>query len=76
MDKIQGISYLHGKPKKVKFKNGKYFYVVPIYHPAAMLHRPEIRKPTENDFKIMKKIIEKELKWILLANYKFKLSNS
>lgn len=57
MEKNQGIMQLHGKPKKLNFKDGYSIIVVPIYHPAAMLHRPEYRKPTENDFKIMQKII-------------------
>lgn len=60
MNKIAGISALHGKPKRMKFRNFE-FIVVPIYHPAAMLHRPELKDDFEYDFKIMQRIIENNL---------------
>ena len=60
MKKIQGIASLHGKPKKLVF-NDIEFVVVPIYHPAAMLYRPQLKEDLENDFKTMKKIIDGKL---------------
>jgi DNA polymerase len=60
MKKIGGISTLHGVPKKLKF-NDYEFIVVPIYHPAAMLYRPQLKDTFEVDFNTMKKIIEKNL---------------
>lgn len=62
MQKVEGISSLHGKPKKIKFKNDYEFIVVPIYHPAAMLYRPQLKQDFEHDFKVMAKIIGKEFK--------------
>lgn len=59
MKKIKGISELHGKPVKMKF-NDVEFIVIPIYHPAAMLYRPQLRETFKEDFETMKKIIEKQ----------------
>lgn len=56
MRDVAGISELHGKPKKISFNNIE-FVVVPIYHPAAMMYRPQLREAFEHDFKVMKKII-------------------
>jgi DNA polymerase len=60
MNEIQGVGSLHGKPKRIKGKNVE-FLVVPIYHPAAMLYRPQLRIDTEKDFLVMKKIIDENL---------------
>jgi uracil-DNA glycosylase len=57
MNKIEGISKLHGVPKKLKF-NDCDFIVIPIYHPAAILYRPQLREDFKNDFENMKKIIK------------------
>lgn len=59
MKKIAGISTLHGKPKRLKFNNFD-FLVVPIYHPAAMMYRPQLKEDFEHDFNVMKEIIDKE----------------
>ncbi len=40
------ISDIHGKPKK--FGN---LVVLPMYHPAAALHQPSLRRVLEEDFK-------------------------
>lgn len=56
MKNVEGITTLHGKPKKIKFNNHE-FIVVPIYHPAAMLYKPPLRVALEEDFQVMKKII-------------------
>jgi uracil-DNA glycosylase len=39
------ISAIHGKPRKV----GEVVYV-PMFHPAAALHQPSLRKTVEEDF--------------------------
>jgi DNA polymerase len=39
------ISVIHGKPRKV----GEIVYV-PMFHPAAALHQPSLRKTVEDDF--------------------------
>ena len=54
MKKIAGIAELHGKPKKVVFKNFS-FVVVPIYHPAAMLIDHNLEKLLQKIFNVMKK---------------------
>ncbi len=53
---VEGISKLRGKPKKLKSKNYE-FIVIPIYHPAAILYRPQLRKDFEKDFQLIKKFI-------------------
>ena len=60
MKSIQGVSELQGKPKKLKF-NDIEFIVVPIYHPAAILYRPQLREDFTKSFQLMKKIIDKNL---------------
>lgn len=59
MKKIVGISTLHGKPIEKEI-DGMKFLVVPLYHPAAMLYRPQLRQFLEEDFKEMGKIINKK----------------
>ncbi len=61
MNKVLGISQIHGKVFLVHF-NDISFKVVPIYHPAAMLYNPNIKESFENDFMMMKKIIESSSK--------------
>ena len=61
MKKVAGISELHGKPKKLKFGDFE-FVVVPIYHPAAMMYRPQLKDDFEHDFKVMEKIITGNVK--------------
>src|SRR5512135_74348 len=46
------ISAIHGKPRKV----GEIVYV-PMFHPAAALHQPALRKTVEEDFAKLPKIL-------------------
>lgn len=47
------ISEIHGKPKK--FGN---LVVLPMYHPAAALHQPSLRRVLEEDFKKIPAILK------------------
>jgi uracil-DNA glycosylase family 4 len=47
------ISEIHGKPKK--FGN---LVVLPMYHPAAALHQPSLRRVLEEDFKKIPGILQ------------------
>jgi uracil-DNA glycosylase len=46
------ISAIHGKPRKV----GEIVYV-PMFHPAAALHQPALRKTVEEDFAKLPRIL-------------------
>lgn len=50
MKKIGGITFLHGKTVR-KTIDGMEFAVFPIFHPAAILHNPNLRKELEDDFR-------------------------
>ncbi|HLC64660.1 MAG TPA: uracil-DNA glycosylase [Candidatus Nanoarchaeia archaeon] len=50
MKKIGGITFLHGRAVK-KTIDGVEFSVFPVYHPAAILHNPNLRKELEEDFR-------------------------
>ncbi len=52
---VQGvkISQVHGKPFKVRGQ-----LVVPMYHPAAALHQPSLRRVVEADFAQLPALIE------------------
>ncbi len=52
MNKIEGISKLHGKPKNIVLA-GSPRIVIPLYHPASMLYNPGLRKVLELDFKVI-----------------------
>ncbi len=47
------ISDIHGKPKK--FGN---LVVLPMYHPAAALHQPSLKRVLEEDFKRLPQILK------------------
>lgn len=47
------ISEIHGKPKK--FGN---LVVLPMYHPAAALHQPSLKRVLEEDFKRVPQILK------------------
>ncbi len=47
------ISDIHGKPKK--FDN---LVVLPMYHPAAALHQPSLKRVLEEDFKRVPQILK------------------
>ena len=51
------ISNVHGKPRKVNW-NGLDIVVVPMYHPAAGLRNGEIRRRTQEDFKVIPEVLE------------------
>lgn len=48
MQSISGISQLHGKKIDIEIA-GEHFVVFPLYHPAAMLYKPPLRKELEED---------------------------
>lgn len=58
MKKIEGITLLHGKPKEISV-NGFVFIVLPLYHPAATLYNRKLMPELENDFKIIKELVDK-----------------
>ena len=56
MKNIEGISKLHGKVKEIIIDESN-VKVIPLYHPAAMLYNPILRKDLEADFITISKII-------------------
>jgi uracil-DNA glycosylase family 4 len=50
MNKIEGITKLHGTVKEVN-KENKLYKVMPMYHPAAMLYNPNLREVLDKDFR-------------------------
>lgn len=59
MKKIDGISKLHGKKVEV-LVNGMKVTVIPLYHPAAILYNPKLRKELQADFKSIGKLIKRK----------------
>jgi DNA polymerase len=57
MNTIQGISALHGKLEAVTIDDMQ-CTVIPLYHPAAMLYRPQLREILEQDFQTIRRIID------------------
>ena len=49
------ISKIHGQAKEI---DGR--LIVPMYHPAAALHQPSLRKVIEADFSMLPALIDKE----------------
>ena len=47
------ISHIHGQPRKI---GGIVYY--PMYHPAAALHQPSLRRTIEEDMKQIPELIE------------------
>lgn len=47
------ISRIHGQPRKI---DGVVYY--PMYHPAAALHQPSLRRTVEEDMRRVPKLIE------------------
>ncbi len=47
------ISDIHGKPKKFGAR-----VILPMYHPAAALHQPSLKRVLEEDFKRVPQIIQ------------------
>jgi|TARA_Y100000310_G_C20255901_1_gene611309 DNA polymerase len=57
MKNIEGITKLHGKVKETDV-NGSAVKVIPLYHPAAMLYNPQLRKDVESDFQTMGELLK------------------
>ncbi len=50
------ISRIHGQPRRV---DGRIYF--PMYHPAAALHQPSLRRVVEEDFLKLKAVLEGQL---------------
>lgn len=59
MNKISGITLLHGKIFQKKLDN-TFFKVIPTFHPAAILYNPFLRKEIEKDFQEIKRVINSD----------------
>lgn len=57
MKTISGITALHGKAKEMNI-DGFEFLVVPLYHPAAAIYRPQLWEELEKDFDKMGELID------------------
>jgi len=55
---IEGITQLHGKVFKAKFLKLP-VTVIPMFHPAAVLHNPKYRDALERDFELLKNELKK-----------------
>jgi len=65
-NEIQGISKIHGKVYPVKFKKVyalpsgieqfKGVKIIPLYHPAAALHNPNLKELLKKDFLTLKEL--------------------
>ncbi len=49
MREIAGVSHLHGSIREITVR-GTAYTVIPLYHPAAMLYRPQLRQEMGEDF--------------------------
>lgn len=56
MKKISGVSNLHGSATEIEI-DGMKFIVIPLYHPAAMLYRPQLRETLSEDFQKIKEYL-------------------
>jgi DNA polymerase len=52
------ISRVHGKPRRIEWK-GLDMIVIPMYHPAAGLRNPNIKRDSFDDFKKIPEILTK-----------------
>jgi len=57
-----GITKLHGRKYEVELLDFKVF-VIPMYHPAAVLYNPKYRKDLERDFQLLGRELER-LGWV------------
>jgi len=55
---VEGITQLRGRVYKTRFLDMP-VSVIPMYHPAAILHNPKYRDALENDFKLLKTQLKK-----------------
>jgi len=54
----EGITQLHGKVVQTRFLNLP-VSVIPMFHPAAVLHNPKYREALEGDFDLLKNELKK-----------------
>lgn len=59
---IEGITQLHGKVIQTQFLNLP-VSVIPMFHPAAVLHNPKYREALESDFDLLKNELKKLKDW-------------
>lgn len=57
-DTVLSITDLHGKASNVKFLDLS-LTVLPMFHPASVLHDPKYKEDLENDFRVLKKMLQK-----------------
>lgn len=50
------IAEVHGKSQKIKL-NGKEVVVIPMYHPAAVIYRQNLKQTLKDDFQVIKEYI-------------------
>ncbi|MCC7574160.1 uracil-DNA glycosylase [Candidatus Woesearchaeota archaeon] len=55
MNKIQGITKLHGETQKINE-----LIIMPMYHPAATLYNPDLKETLEKDFEKLKQKINNQ----------------
>jgi uracil-DNA glycosylase family 4 len=58
VEKVANITECRGKVYKVRFL-GLPLVVMPMYHPASVLHNPKYRGGLESDFRLLKKELRK-----------------
>jgi len=58
METIEGITQLRGRVYQTKFLDLP-VSVIPMYHPAAVLHNPMYREALESDFELLKTQLQK-----------------
>jgi len=58
LKEVVGITKLRGKVYSVKIF-GLPVSVLPMFHPAAVLHNPKYKDPLERDFHLLKSLVEK-----------------
>lgn len=54
---VEPISRIHGKIFEARTLFGK-VYTMPMYHPAVVLYRPQLREEVQEDFKKLKKFLD------------------
>lgn len=52
------ISRVHGKPRRVTWR-GRDVTVIPMYHPAAALRNGEVMRQIQEDFKVIREVLDK-----------------
>jgi len=57
MDKVSGITSLHGKPQIIEFK-GITITLLPLFHPAAIIYNQKLLPLWEEDMKVVKQVSE------------------